>query len=956
MSSLCGCWPSKPKVTREEDRVSRVSPLVQRRKDDIGKPSNSEMAADAILSALEVVSENIPIPAVGVAVKAAIRLIELCQQVRASLEQADELRERIRGLSLVLVQGLSGKPLGEITDNLKRDIEQLQDDLQYIEEKLTEISNQHRLLLVLFKNTNEEAVKKCLKKLDGSLSNFALARQVQNATDLKKLENDIEAYYRTLQATLGNTEEIRKDITEVKTMLQNFNPEFRQEIQSTTRKPHPPPRSHIFYGRDEVLNRLATRLVPAMCETGSKVLLALLGPGGIGKTSAALAVMEHDVVQERYGGESNQFWVGCAKATSTTLLLDILYDSLCINKKTGQTLEDILAELRPPSSKPEQQPYRLLLLDNFETPWNADEEEVERILRNLADIPRLSILITMRANQPPTDQKWEVEVLKPVDVEASAKIYTKIYPDTSEEQLFELLDAIGHLPLAVTLLANYARTSQTTPVELLRNWRRDGPDILSMSDDDEDNVMHKSIKLSLDNPLMKKSTHAMKVLTLLAFFPTPVSRVDLEKYWVPEGINQSKALHVLSKTALVELTESTAFVIPVIRSYILRHTPDRDFVAATRVRIHRVCCSLIADHGSSPGDPTYLDDKQFLSSQEVNLQSVLLDATSESSADVSPEILQALLTLSWHQRYTRPRSDLIEHTLSVSKRMKNAKYEAESLVCSAEMCRALCEFNVAIERVSRARGLFNALGDRESVARCFLKLIEYDLCKPTASQDSLENFLCLVEEARIAYGADDPFGQALCDLWHGQIYNHHGMLLEAHPMLERARAKFEELGRRLELERCLSALALSYRHLYLQQPELVPNSLAIALHLTNQALELSIQCGRGDYQSHNLHCLAITLKYGRLYDEALGRALEFLTLAKLLGDALGVGDALKEIGDILSQIGDWINAEIALQKALVAYEGIPASLLKDYQIRNCRILLYQVERTLNDMESMLPSR
>jgi len=36
------------------------------------------MASDALLTALQV-AENIPIPAVGAAVKAAIRLIEMCQ-------------------------------------------------------------------------------------------------------------------------------------------------------------------------------------------------------------------------------------------------------------------------------------------------------------------------------------------------------------------------------------------------------------------------------------------------------------------------------------------------------------------------------------------------------------------------------------------------------------------------------------------------------------------------------------------------------------------------------------------------------------------------------------------------------------------------------------------------------------------------------------------------------------
>ena len=37
------------------------------------------MAADAILATLDLISKTIPIPAVGIAVKAAICLIEMCQ-------------------------------------------------------------------------------------------------------------------------------------------------------------------------------------------------------------------------------------------------------------------------------------------------------------------------------------------------------------------------------------------------------------------------------------------------------------------------------------------------------------------------------------------------------------------------------------------------------------------------------------------------------------------------------------------------------------------------------------------------------------------------------------------------------------------------------------------------------------------------------------------------------------
>jgi len=50
---------------------------------------------------------------------------------------------------------------------------------------------------------------------------------------------------------------------------------------------------------------------------------------------------------------------------------------------------------------------RVILLDNFETPWNqleGDQHNVERILRSLSSIPLLSILLTMRSNFPPSEE------------------------------------------------------------------------------------------------------------------------------------------------------------------------------------------------------------------------------------------------------------------------------------------------------------------------------------------------------------------------------------------------------------------------------------------------------------------------------------------------------------------------------------------------------------------------
>jgi len=86
----------------------------------------------------------------------------------------------------------------------------------------------------------------------------------------------------------------------------------------------------------------------------------------MGKTSGSLAVVELPAINDQFPS-GNCVWVPCVEATSATLLLEVLYIQLQVpeNGDKKVTLEKIISEL-----KVSKQP-RLILLDNFETPWNA---------------------------------------------------------------------------------------------------------------------------------------------------------------------------------------------------------------------------------------------------------------------------------------------------------------------------------------------------------------------------------------------------------------------------------------------------------------------------------------------------------------------------------------------------------------------------------------------------------
>ena len=95
----------------------------------------------------------------------------------------------------------------------------------------------------------------------------------------------------------------------------------------------------VFHGRDDLVKEIAQFLLQ---EETSRV--CILGPGGMGKTSVSLAVVESPLIQDRFP-PCNRIWVPCIEATSPTLLLEILYIQLRVPGDREVTLERIISEL-----------------------------------------------------------------------------------------------------------------------------------------------------------------------------------------------------------------------------------------------------------------------------------------------------------------------------------------------------------------------------------------------------------------------------------------------------------------------------------------------------------------------------------------------------------------------------------------------------------------------------------
>ena len=245
---------------------------------------------------------------------------------------------------------------------------------------------------------------------------------------------------------------------------------LKRSVSDLLSRQEMPLKPEIFHGRDDLVEDIAQLLLQ---EETCRV--CILGPGGMGKTSVSLAVVELPLIKKRFPG-GNVIWVPCIAATSATLLLEILYIQLQIPGDKEITLENIISELDNL-----KQP-RLIVVDNFETPWNGNQKQVGDILRRLAMLSHIAIFVTMRGRRPPCYGaiKWQSKNIESTDEAACLRIYHDIHPDSKNDpDVAKLLSALGHMPFAVTLMANLGAESRSSAKDLLDSWSESGTKILS---------------------------------------------------------------------------------------------------------------------------------------------------------------------------------------------------------------------------------------------------------------------------------------------------------------------------------------------------------------------------------------------------------------------------------------------------------------------------------------------
>ncbi|KAE9408403.1 hypothetical protein BT96DRAFT_1013462 [Gymnopus androsaceus JB14] len=180
-----------------------------------------------------------------------------------------------------------------------------------------------------------------------------------------------------------------------------------------------PTAPRVFTGRD----KLVTEGVEILCKK-DQGHLAILGAGGMGKTSLALHVMEHADVRKKF--QEKRYFLPC----------EILKVSISEGKDGYEILEAYLQSYQEPI---------LPVLDSFETPWytSKNQKAVQNLIEKIHDQGKVSLIITMRGGKAAGDIEWDKlggkSGLPPLTLRAAREAFLSISPTTKESEELDVL-------------------------------------------------------------------------------------------------------------------------------------------------------------------------------------------------------------------------------------------------------------------------------------------------------------------------------------------------------------------------------------------------------------------------------------------------------------------------------------------------------------------------------------
>ncbi|KZV78268.1 hypothetical protein EXIGLDRAFT_847689 [Exidia glandulosa HHB12029] len=464
----------------------------------------------------------------------------------------------------------------------------------------------------------------------------------------------------------------------------------------------------ILHGRDEELSRLVALVV----DRSRPIRVAIMGAGGLGKTTLATAVAQHVDVAMTF--VTRHFLVTAEAAAGADDLLTGMLTTFGLS-----TSSDPLASLLQHFRSHER---TLLVIDNLETIWNSANAQqrrmTEAVLSKLANVTSLTLIITCRGADLPPDVEWanrDAIVLSTLSPDAALATFTDIAGDvpTPDQPVRDaLLKEVDYMPLAVTLLARLVARGKHLR-DLDRRWNSVHTGMLRTQPNGRLDNVDASVQLSIAY-LPSDDPTPLQLLSLCAQLPDgmrlPV-RNELERLCGFRDLDG--VLDVIQGLALVYVTDDdTIRMLSPIRLYVLeKHKPS----ATHRASLLRIYYE-IAMYAPQRMDTQFSAARDRILPELSNLDALLFAEIQNFDESPSTDLIDAVNAVSRCSWYNVPNERML--TALIPRIEHLPEYLAYSLWILAVIHRHLNAYDLSLEAVTRARSLYQSLRQRSDAAYC----------------------------------------------------------------------------------------------------------------------------------------------------------------------------------------------------------------------------------------------
>jgi tetratricopeptide (TPR) repeat protein len=482
----------------------------------------------------------------------------------------------------------------------------------------------------------------------------------------------------------------------------------------------------MFYGRDDLVVELTTLVV-----NGEHI--ALIGPGGMGKSSLAKAILHESLIIEKFA--DRRFFVTYEGLDPSTITFETFMarfaGALGIEIAGADTLRPISTFLRSSSS--------LIVLDNAETFEEASAssalEKIPSVIAEIACIPTTVLILTSRSRRSAPNVPWITKDIPPLDSNSAKEAFFRIYRSAGHKNveggITNLLQELEFHPLSINLLANAAQQNGWSPVMLLERWKDRHSAVLDHGEGKLQSLSH-TMQLSLNSPSIQKlGEEARHTLVIIAFLPQGLNEA-LSKHILPSILQIDTICDVLWRHSLVYRQDGFVKMLAPIRHYVRDSLPlpDSTYLQEIRTFYYPTVQQCLEERNGHA---------DIITSDHLNIEHIIAFDLAHIPEVTYPFCWSFLQCLKWH--LPRPTS-LTPTIFNIVEDPSTRTPKAHCLWNLGWLYMTLSQHTESMKAFNAAGALCLATGKHGMAAQCVIACADIYRCQGRIlqSQQVLEDF------------------------------------------------------------------------------------------------------------------------------------------------------------------------------------------------------------------------